>query len=637
MKARNIAIAVVLILIGMILGPVVLGSVLGQDETQQVILDEGESVLVQAAKKPPCPTAEPCPTCPPCLTDTPSPVPPTPTDTAVPPTDTVEPPTPTWTSVPPTDTPVPPTPQPGVVEFGVVRSAQSAWPTIASEIGADFVEYLARPGDGNVLAALDYAQGLSLKVLVHVYDSSTDTDGPWSFVDGEWQITPYGASVLAEIEGHPALWGFYALEEPFDHTSEGFVDADGQRALYAAIKAIADVPVYSDLASIWRAVESGYGISDGMVDLAGVAPTHWPEDPTSRFLAEWNIQQQYMPGSPLVVMVNVYEALPNYVMPTATQIRDFRATLCEYGVDYLYYPWSHGGYTREIQDVPELWPVMAEGCGTAPPPTDTPVPPTATNTSAPSTPTDEPDTPVPPTPTDTPVIPTDTPVVPTDTPQPSGAIIIDHTDYAEDLAMAQLDTARANVSYFTHKSIGNNILDGMAAMAAANPERYSITIRYSTGTLPGLNQYQVGSNGNPPSKISGFDSTVKAGHDLAFMKFCVGDWTPFSSYVPINVWPQYRDMLSGHSNGVWWTLPLTSESDGRGLSGFSEFNAAVRAYVAENGGILFDLADIESDGGQCKNSGYEALCNKWTSDGAHLNAAGAWRVASALWVLLSME
>jgi len=500
------------------------------------------------------------------------------------------------------------------VEFGVVRGSE--WDTIAG-LGVDFVEFLVRPStaDGTILAGLDRAQAMGLKVLLHVYDSATDTDAPWS---PEVGITPRGAEILRLVEGHPALWAVYAFEEPFDYTSEGYVTPDEQRELYAAIKAVADVPVYSDMASLARAESEGLDLSEGMCDVCCVAPTHWPDDPTPRLLAEVDTWRRTMPGAELAVMVNVYEALPNYVLPTAGQLRDLRATMCELGLDYLYYPWSHGGYTTELKDLPDLWPVIAEGCGGATPPAPTDTPP-----------------PIPP--TDTPARPTDTAVPPTDTPQASGATIINHSAYAADLTLAQLDEARARVSYFTHKSIGNNILDGMADLQALDPARYSITIRYSTGVLPGLNQYQVGSNGNPPSKIGGFVSTVKDGHELAFMKFCVGDWVPFSSYVPINVWPQYRDAIRARANTVWWTLPLTSESDGRGLAGFAEFNAAVRRYVAQNGGVLFDLADIESDGGRCQRAGVEALCDEWTSDGAHLNEAGRQRVASALWVLLATE
>jgi len=230
-------------------------------------------------------------------------------------------------------------------------------------------------------------------------------------------------------------------------------------------------------------------------------------------------------------------------------------------------------------------------------------------------------------------------VPPTPTTAPSGAIVIGHDAYAGSLTLAQLNAARVVVSFFTHKSIGNNIIDGLRAMMAANPTRYTVTIVYSSGTVPGLNEYQVGSNGNPQSKIDGFASRVKDGHDAAYMKFCVGDWLPFTGYAPINFWPIYRNMMLAQQAEhpgtvlVWFTLPLTSVSDGRGLAGFAAFNAQVRQYVAENGGVLLDLADIESDGMRCTRNGVEALCNEWTSDGAHLNTAGQQRVAEAFWVL----
>jgi hypothetical protein len=212
--------------------------------------------------------------------------------------------------------------------------------------------------DAEILAGLDAAQEMGLSVLLHIHDSSQPTDVPWSPGTG---VTRRGAEILHLVEGHPAVWAIYAFEEPFDYTSEGHVTPDQQRELYAAIKSIADLPVYSDLSTIARAEQEGLTLSDGMCDICCVA-LGWT-DPTSRLESEVDTWQRLMPNSQLAVMVNVYDLPPRYVMPTAERIRSLRAQLCALELPYLYYPWQHRQYARALKDVPELWPLIAEGCG----------------------------------------------------------------------------------------------------------------------------------------------------------------------------------------------------------------------------------------------------------------------------------
>jgi hypothetical protein len=224
-------------------------------------------------------------------------------------------------------------------------------------------------------------------------------------------------------------------------------------------------------------------------------------------------------------------------------------------------------------------------------------------------------------------------------------VIIDHrhTD-AGTLGQSQLNAARALRTFFNHRSIGGNILDGMGDLAAQDPVRYSINITYSSGTNPGINHYMAGANGDPMGKIPGFSGLVSDNHDVAFMKFCVGDFPPFSSADPTAVFLAYRDMMIAEQAEhpgtplVWWTVPLTTQSDGRGLQSFAEFNDAVRAYVAVHGGVLFDVADIEShdpSGVPITRDGFEAMYDGYSTDGAHLNQVGRQRIANALWHLLA--
>jgi len=282
-------------------------------------------------------------------------------------------------------------------------------------------------------------------------------------------------------------------------------------------------------------------------------------------------------------------------------------------------------------ETPTYTPTMTPSPTYTPTPTHTSVPPTSTPSPTPS--------------------PTHTPVPPTATPTPGGALVIDHRHAdAGSLSQAQLDAARGQRTLFNHRSIGNNILDGMRDLAAGDAVRYSIGIVYGSEAAAGINHTMAGVNGDPMSKITGFRDLVNddppgglPSYDVAFMKFCVGDFPPFSSADPMAVFQAYRDMMLAEqaqhpdTTLIWLTAPLTTQSDGRGLANFAAFNTAVRAYVQQNGGLLFDVADIESHdpgGNPVSRDGYQAMYNGYSDDGAHLNQAGRQRVANAMWHLL---
>jgi len=263
-------------------------------------------------------------------------------------------------------------------------------------------------------------------------------------------------------------------------------------------------------------------------------------------------------------------------------------------------------------------------------PTDTPEP-SATNTPVPTV-------------TETPMstsTPTNTPE-PTETPTAADTIIVNHTDYADQLTQAQLDAARTQRVAFCGQSIMINIIDGMIDLQTQDASRYSIGLTFDDTSNPGINYFACTPNGEIQAKMDRFGTKVSDTHDIAMQKFCVVDWEPWTTNHAPNWTDDYvatMDTIAAqHSNTtiVYWTIPLESEEDGRGLEGFQAYNDQLRAYVQANGGILFDIADIESKGGTVRADGYEALWESWsTGSSCHLNTPGRQRLASALWVLLA--
>lgn len=230
---------------------------------------------------------------------------------------------------------------------------------------------------------------------------------------------------------------------------------------------------------------------------------------------------------------------------------------------------------------------------------------------------------------------------------------IDHTAVdAAEIPLAWLDAARQIDTFFAHRSLGNNIIDGLLDLQAVDPERYAIAFGTSGpdwfDTYNGIGHTPLGSNGYPQTKIDGFDDFIRGGYsraNVAMMKFCPGDSIPFGTMAAATIWAEYRDMMVELERDypdvmfIWWTFPLATASDNRGNDEKAIFNAAVRNYCAANGCRLFDIADIQShdpNGAPVVSAtGHEAMWDGYSDDGGHFNAVGRARAAEAFWWLLA--
>lgn len=218
-----------------------------------------------------------------------------------------------------------------------------------------------------------------------------------------------------------------------------------------------------------------------------------------------------------------------------------------------------------------------------------------------------------------------------------------------DLAVA----ARGRV-FFSHHSVGRNVLEGMgrvAAEAGAAPLKVAPLEEAAAVPGPALIHGSGGRNGDPVSKIEFFEATLRGNPglkpDLAFMKFCYVDFEPHTDVDAL--FARYQraiETLKREQPGIRFahvTAPLKSRPTGlkptlQRLLGREvwedaanarrfEFNQKLlRAFPSDP---VFDLAAVESTGPDGKLVTFELEGKRYpsmdpglTDDGGHLNAAG---------------
>ncbi|MEN6357884.1 MAG: hypothetical protein ABFD83_12475 [Armatimonadota bacterium] len=228
--------------------------------------------------------------------------------------------------------------------------------------------------------------------------------------------------------------------------------------------------------------------------------------------------------------------------------------------------------------------------------------------------------------------------------------IIDHTavDLVDKTPQSVMDSVGRQKWFFTHASVGANMIDGMNDLHSMNKNRYQLTVSsvgYSgmqasappSPTTSGC-IYEC-NRGNPgwSSKFTIFDNSVRlAGWrypsvDLCMDKLCYIDQNASAS--------QYLSVMSGLETYspktifVYTTMPLMTSEDSDNVLR-NQYNDAVRAYCCINKKLLLDIADIEAHDPngveqtfQYGGNTYQRLFSSYTSDGGHLNSTGRQRVA----------
>jgi hypothetical protein len=226
---------------------------------------------------------------------------------------------------------------------------------------------------------------------------------------------------------------------------------------------------------------------------------------------------------------------------------------------------------------------------------------------------------------------------------------------------AELERVAQRRIFFGHQSVGLNLLDGLAQLAAAEgvPLRVAEVPAADKVAPASLGHAFVAENGDPLRKLQSFERAMgqqPTRVEVALVKFCYVDFSADTDAKAL--FARYRasiDVLRSRHPGTTFvhvTAPLTEVQGGakgllKRLLGRApygtvenvrreEYNALLRETYGGREPI-FDLARIESvapDGTavttQWKGRVVPAMAPVFTEDGGHLNAAGKLRAAREL-------
>ncbi len=236
--------------------------------------------------------------------------------------------------------------------------------------------------------------------------------------------------------------------------------------------------------------------------------------------------------------------------------------------------------------------------------------------------------------------------------QAAAAQIVDHrhVDGVAALPQSVMDVIGQQRWFFTHASVGGNMVQGMNDLNTASPGRYQLvtsSVAYLDAEMraedppatPTPGTVYESDRGNPgwADKLVIFDNSVQVSGwrapsvDAVMNKMCFID----QEAVAADYVASMTALQSSYPGTpfVYTTMPLMNTEDADNVLR-NQYNAAVRTHCVSGGFLLFDVADIEAYdpagvqhtfeyGGQT----YQKLYDGYTDDGGHLDSVGQQRVA----------
>jgi hypothetical protein len=223
------------------------------------------------------------------------------------------------------------------------------------------------------------------------------------------------------------------------------------------------------------------------------------------------------------------------------------------------------------------------------------------------------------------------------------AAVINHDsiDALASVPQGVMDFVGEQKWFFSHASVGSNMVDGMNSLHSTTPARYKLSVLGDDGTPPATTTagtvYEY-PRGNPDwtAKITQFDSYVDAGWRSPMVQFAMDKFCYIDQGANATTYLNSMAALEfayPTTKLVYCTMPLMTSTDSDNILR-NNFNNAVRTYCINNNKLLYDIADMEAhdlsgneltftSGGKT----YQKLYSGYSSDGGHLNSTGAQQIA----------
>jgi len=214
-------------------------------------------------------------------------------------------------------------------------------------------------------------------------------------------------------------------------------------------------------------------------------------------------------------------------------------------------------------------------------------------------------------------------------------------------AKAQFDKVGRLKWYFTHASVGANMMEGIADLHGLDPGTYQIRSQSAGATPPEATEAGViyeHQRGNPgwKAKFDMFHACVSDRWRLPKVNVVVDKLCYIDQMASVNYCINSMTNLEAECPDtvvVYTTMPLMTDED---LANYlrNRYNKRLREWCRAQGKVLLDIAEIEahdSKGAPCtfryRGNTWQKLCSDYTSDGGHLNAAGRQLVARGFYAL----
>lgn len=218
----------------------------------------------------------------------------------------------------------------------------------------------------NWLAFMDAAQAQDIKVIAWLWPEGWEWDGT------TWQIDSQAQLFIQTVRDHPALFAIYAMNEAYWRGCRGCGYTTAQlQELYNAIKAVADVPIYTSTDSMSFSTAQGEetAFADGVGDYCETWYYPFEADGSyrrdeliSRLTADLAVARERAPNTKIVWKMQGFARNGLYRMPTTDEMRDLASIVYSAGIDgALWYLWATSGvYGDVISNHPELHPMVRE-------------------------------------------------------------------------------------------------------------------------------------------------------------------------------------------------------------------------------------------------------------------------------------